>query len=611
MTQMPVQKYRAYAPIILPDRQWPSRVIDKAPIWCSVDLRDGNQALIEPMGVERKNRMFQLLVGMGFKEIEVAFPSASQTDFDFVRSIIESGAIPDDVAIQVLTQCRPELIERTFEAVKGAKKVIVHFYNSTSALQREVVFRTDPKGVEKIAVDAAKQVRALADAARGTDFQFEYSPESFTGTELEVALEICEAVKDVIKPTPSRRLILNLPATVEMATPNTYADQFEWFGRHISDRSSVILSVHPHNDRGTAVAAAELALMAGAERVEGTLFGNGERTGNVDIVTMALNLFTQGVDPELDLRDVNAIKDVAEHCTQLPVHQRHPYAGELVYTAFSGSHQDAIKKGFDAQEKRNDPLFLVPYLPIDPKDVGRDYEAVIRINSQSGKGGMAYILRADHGLDLPRSLQVEFSKIAQERMDADGKELTSPELWALFRASLPLGRRADDARQAADRSNQPGQSRTRRDAQQGRRLDLHDSRRGQRPDRRLRRCAQEGVQGRVLVHRLSRARGRPRRQRDRGELCRDPGRRRPRRARCGDGPQHRDGLAQGHARRRLAAHAAGGQGGLAGAVRRPEIGGTNPIAAFTEHLPAFARIGLHWRSRNSLSLNLGRARGPR
>ena len=438
MTQMPVQKYRAYAPIILPDRQWPSRVIDKAPIWCSVDLRDGNQALIEPMGVERKNRMFQLLVGMRFKEIEVAFPSASQTDFDFVRSIIESGAIPDDVAIQVLTQCRPELIERTFEAVKGAKKVIVHFYNSTSALQREVVFRTDPKGVEKIAVDAAKQVRALADAARGTDFQFEYSPESFTGTELEVALEICEAVKDVIRPTPSRRLILNLPATVEMATPNTYADQFEWFGRHISDRSSVILSVHPHNDRGTAVAAAELALMAGAERVEGTLFGNGERTGNVDIVTMALNVFTQGVDPELDLRDVNAIKDVAEHCTQLPVHQRHPYAGELVYTAFSGSHQDAIKKGFDAQEKRNDPLFLVPYLPIDPKDVGRDYEAVIRINSQSGKGGMAYILRADHGLDLPRSLQVEFSKIAQERMDADGKELTSPELWALFRQAYLL-----------------------------------------------------------------------------------------------------------------------------------------------------------------------------
>jgi len=433
MTAMPVHKYRPFTPIVLPDRRWPSRIIDKAPIWCSVDLRDGNQALIEPMGVERKNRMFRLLVDMGFNEIEVAFPSASQTDFDFVRFLIESGAIPDDVAIQVLTQCRPELIERTFEAVRGAKKVVLHFYNSTSALQREVVFKTDRKGVTDIAVAAAKQVRALAEAASGTEFQFEYSPESFTGTELDFALEICEAVKDVIEPTLEKRLILNLPATVEMATPNTYADAFEWFGRHVSDRDSVILSVHPHNDRGTAVAAAELALMAGAERVEGTLFGNGERTGNVDIVTMALNLFTQGVDPMLDLRDVNAIREVAEYCNQLPVHQRHPYVGELVYTAFSGSHQDAIKKGFEAQERRNDPVFQVPYLPIDPKDVGRDYEAVIRINSQSGKGGMAYILKADYGLDAPRSLQIEFSKIAQERMDADGKELTSPELWALFR----------------------------------------------------------------------------------------------------------------------------------------------------------------------------------
>ena len=426
MTHMPINKYRAFAPIDLPDRQWPSRVITKAPIWCSVDLRDGNQALIEPMGVDRKNRMFALSLGMGFKEIEVAFPAASQTDFDFVRSIIEGGKIPDDVAIQVLTQCRPELIERTFEAVKGAKKVILHFYNSTSTLQREVVFRTDRTGVRDIAVAAAKQVKQLADATPQTDFAFEYSPESFTGTELDFALEVCEAVKAELRPTPQKRLILNLPATVEMATPNTYADQFEWFGRHISDRDSVLLSVHPHNDRGTAVAAAELAVMAGADRVEGTLFGNGERTGNVDIVTMALNLFTQGVDPELDLHDVNAIKDVAEFCTQLPVHQRHPYVGELVYTAFSGSHQDAIKKGFEAQEKRNAPLFQVPYLPIDPKDVGRDYEAVIRINSQSGKGGIAYILRADHGLDLPRSLQVEFSKIAQEVMDREGKEMTSP-----------------------------------------------------------------------------------------------------------------------------------------------------------------------------------------
>ena len=438
MNNMPIQKYRAYAPIDLPNRQWPSRVIDKAPMWCSVDLRDGNQALIEPMGVERKNRMFDLLVGMGFKEIEVAFPSASQTDFDFVRSIIEAGRIPEGVAIQVLTQCRPELIERTFEAVKGAKKVILHFYNSTSTLQREVVFRSDRKGIVDIAVAAAQQVKALADATPETNFTFEYSPESFTGTELEFALEICEAVKAVLKPTPQKRLILNLPATVEMATPNTYADQFEWFGRHISDRDSVILSVHPHNDRGTAVAAAELALMAGADRVEGTLFGNGERTGNVDIVTMALNLFTQGVDPGLDLHDVNAIREVVEYCNQLPVHQRHPYVGELVYTAFSGSHQDAIKKGFEAQEKRNTPLFEVPYLPIDPKDVGRSYEAVIRINSQSGKGGIAYLLKADHGLDLPRPLQVEFSKIAQTKMDREGKELSSDDIWALFQRTYRL-----------------------------------------------------------------------------------------------------------------------------------------------------------------------------
>jgi 2-isopropylmalate synthase len=432
MTTMPISKYRAYAPVNLPDRKWPSQVLTKAPIWCSVDLRDGNQALIEPMGVDRKDRMFNLLVKMGFKEIEVAFPAASQTDFDFVRSIIEGGAIPDDVAIQVLTQCRSELIERTFEAVKGAKNVILHFYNSTSTLQRDVVFRSDRAGIIKIATDAAAQIKALAAQAPETNFTFEYSPESFTGTELDYALEICEAVKAVIQPTPQKKLILNLPATVEMATPNVHADQFEWFGRNISDRDSVLLSIHPHNDRGTAVAAAELALMAGADRVEGTLFGNGERTGNVDIVTMALNLFTQGVDPELDLRDVNEIRSIAEYCTQLPVHERHPYVGELVYTAFSGSHQDAIKKGFDAQEKRNDPLFQVPYLPIDPKDVGRDYEAVIRINSQSGKGGIAYILQADHGLDLPRPLQIAFSKIAQEQMDEEGKELTSAALWSLF-----------------------------------------------------------------------------------------------------------------------------------------------------------------------------------
>jgi len=435
---MPIQKYQAFKPIVLPDRQWPSRVIDHAPIWCSVDLRDGNQALIEPMGVERKTRMFDLLVGIGFKEIEVAFPSASQTDFDFVRFLIDSGKIPDGVAIQVLTQCRPELIARTFEAVKGAKKVILHFYNSTSTLQREVVFRTGVEGVKQIAVEAARQVKALAAKAPETEWIFEYSPESFTGTELEVALDICEAVKDVIQPTKQNRLILNLPATVEMATPNTYADMFEWFGRNISERETVILSVHPHNDRGTAVAAAELALMAGADRVEGTLFGNGERTGNVDVVTMALNLFTQGVDPKLDLSDINTVRETVEHCNQLPVHQRHPYVGELVYTAFSGSHQDAIKKGFEAQAQRNEPLFQVPYLPIDPKDVGRSYEAVIRINSQSGKGGIAYLLKTDHGLDLPRALQVEFSKIAQAKMDEEGKELTSDDIWALFQKTYYL-----------------------------------------------------------------------------------------------------------------------------------------------------------------------------
>src|SRR6202142_1849347 len=430
MTQMPIQKYRAYAPIILPDRQWPSRVIETAPIWCSVDLRDGNQALIEPMGVERKNRMFRLLADMGFKEIEVAFPSASQTDFDFVRSIIESGAVSGDVAIQVLTQCRPELIERTFEAVRGAKKVIVHFYNSTSTLQREVVFRTDRRGVTEIAVNAAKQVKALAAAASGTDFQFEYSPESFTGTELDFALDICEAVKAVIKPTASKRLILNLPATVEMATPNTYADQFEWFGRRISDRSSVILSVHPHNDRGTAVAAAELALMAGAERVEGTLFGNGERTGNVDIVTMALNLYSQGIDPKLEFSNINEAARCAEACNQLPIHPRHPYVGDLVFTAFSGSHQDAIKKGLAARSDSD--LWDVPYLPVDPSDLGRSYDSIIRVNSQSGKGGVAYLLERDYQLVMPRRLQIEFSQVVQAAADITGKELTSKELWELF-----------------------------------------------------------------------------------------------------------------------------------------------------------------------------------
>ncbi len=567
MTNMPISKYRAYAPIDLPDRRWPSNVIAKAPAWCSVDLRDGNQALIEPMGVDRKNRMFDLLVKIGFKEIEVAFPSASQTDFDFVRSVIEGNAVPDDVAIQVLTQCRRELIERTFESVRGARRVILHFYNSTSSLQREVVFRTGREGIKEIATSAAKQVMELAAKAPETEFIFQYSPESFTGTELDFSLEICEAVKEIVKPTPRKRLILNLPATVEMATPNVYADQFEWFGRHISDRDSVILSVHPHNDRGTAVAAAELALMAGADRVEGTLFGNGERTGNVDIVTMALNLFTQGVDPALDLRDVDAIKGVAEYCTQLPVHQRHPYVGELVYTAFSGSHQDAIKKGFEAQEGRNDPVFQVPYLPIDPKDVGRTYEAVIRINSQSGKGGLAYILRADHGLDLPRALQIEFSKIAQAQMDRDGKELASADVWALVRPDLSLvGRAADPdlADECADRARQP---RPHRRAATPRRLDADRRRRRQRADRRLRRRAETRLRPRILVPRLSRARGRPRRLGDGRLLRRAAGRARRHHPRRRHRPQHRHGVAEGGAERGSAAAGAGGARGLMGRRR--------------------------------------------
>ena len=433
MTHMPIHKYRPFAPIHLPDRTWPSRVIEKAPIWCSVDLRDGNQALVEPMGPDRKRRMFDLLLRMGFKEIEVGFPAASQTDFDFVRLLIEQDLIPDDVTIQVLTQARPELIVRTFEAIRGARRAIVHLYNSTSTLQRRVVFGLNQKGIIDIAVNGAKAVRAEAARMPETEVIYQYSPESFTGTELEFAVEICEAVMDVWQPTPSRKVILNLPATVEMATPNVYADQIEWFGRKIRDRDSIILSVHPHNDRGTGVAAAELAVMAGADRVEGTLFGNGERTGNVDIVTLALNMFSQGVDPGLTITDINEVVRTVEYCNQLPVHPRHPYGGELVFTAFSGSHQDAIKKGFEAQAKSNTGLWEVPYLPIDPKDLGRTYEAVIRINSQSGKGGIAYVLKTDYGLDLPRPLQIEFSRVVQDVTDRTGKELGAAEIWDLFR----------------------------------------------------------------------------------------------------------------------------------------------------------------------------------
>ena len=439
MSVMPIHKYRAFPSIALPDRRWPMRVIDRAPQWCSVDLRDGNQALVEPMGPDRKRRMFDLLVKLGFEEIEVGFPSASETDFAFVRELIEHRLVPDNVTIQVLTQARPELIGRSFEAIRGAPRAIMHLYNSTSTLQRRVVFGLDKAGIVDIAVSGARLIRDLAATMPETEVICQYSPESFTGTELDFAVEICEAVMDVWQPTPDRKIILNLPATVEMATPNIYADQIEWFGRKIRDRDCITLSLHPHNDRGTAVAAAELAIMAGADRVEGTLFGNGERTGNVDIMTLALNLFSQGIDPGLVITDIDEIVRTVEHCNQLPVHPRHPYAGELVYTAFSGSHQDAIKKGFEALAKRNDTLWEVPYLPIDPKDLGRSYEAVIRVNSQSGKGGVAYVLKADYGLDLPRGLQIEFSKVVQEVADRTGKELSSADIWSLFRDTYLRG----------------------------------------------------------------------------------------------------------------------------------------------------------------------------
>jgi 2-isopropylmalate synthase len=431
---MPHQLYRPFTPIDLPDRTWPSRVITRAPRWCSVDLRDGNQALIDPMDPERKRRMFDLLVRCGFKEIEVGFPSASQPDFDFVRQLIEEDLIPEDVIIQVLTQARPELIERTFESLRGAPRAVCHLYNSTSTLQRRVVFGLDRAGITNIAVRAAELCRDLARTIPECDVHWQYSPESFTGTELDYAVEICGAVMDVWKPTAARPVILNLPATVEMATPNVYADQIEWFLRHIKQREAIILSLHPHNDRGTAVAAAELAVMAGADRVEGTLFGNGERTGNVDVVTLALNLFSQGVDPALNFSDIDAARRTVEHCNRLPVHPRHPYVGDLVYTAFSGSHQDAIKKGFEALGKNYD-VWEVPYLPIDPHHVGRSYEAVIRVNSQSGKGGVAYIMKFDHGLDLPRRLQIEFSAVIQKLVEASGTEITGDQIWAAFEAT--------------------------------------------------------------------------------------------------------------------------------------------------------------------------------
>ena len=436
----PREKYRPFPQVQLTDRQWPNKTITQPPVWCSVDLRDGNQSLIEPMGLDRKMRMFDALLKMGFKEIEVGFPSASQTDFDFVRYLIEGNRIPDGVTIQVLTQSREELIRRTFESLKGVKSAIVHLYNSTSELQRRVVFKLDKPGIIDIAVKGATLIRKLEKEFGMEDVvRHEYSPESFTGTELEFAKEICEAVIDCYEPTPKKKLILNLPATVEMSTPNVHADQIEWFCRNIKKRDCLTISLHPHNDRGCAVAATELGLLAGADRVEGTLFGNGERTGNVDIITLAMNMYSQGVDPGLDCSNINELVRMAEYCNQLPIHPRHPYAGELVFTAFSGSHQDAINKGFKAMAASNSPLWEVPYLPIDPMDLGRSYEAVIRINSQSGKGGIAYILEKEHGIELPRRLQIEFSKVVQAIADGEGVELAADRLWGAFQTEYLEG----------------------------------------------------------------------------------------------------------------------------------------------------------------------------
>ena len=433
MAQMNIQKYRAYAPVDLPDRNWPNKVIETAPAWCSVDLRDGNQALIEPMDSLRKMRMFKTLVKMGFKEIEVGFPSASDTDFNFLRELIDGGHVPDDVTIQVLTQAREHLIDRTIESLEGAPHAILHLYNSTSTLQRRVVFNADEAGVKAIAVDGAKMVAdRIGKLGSDTALRLQYSPESFTGTELGYALDVCEAVMDIWQPTPENKTIINLPATVEMSTPNIYADQIEWMHRNFSRRDCMILSLHPHNDRGCGVAATELGLMAGADRVEGTLFGNGERTGNVDIITLGLNMFTQGIDPDLDISDIKSLVDTAEFCNQLPVHQRHPYAGLLVHTAFSGSHQDAIRKGMDAMRQTNQTLWEVPYLPIDPADIGCTYEAIIRVNSQSGKAGSAWLLETEHHVRLPRPMEVEFSQLVQKEADSSGREMTADIIWALY-----------------------------------------------------------------------------------------------------------------------------------------------------------------------------------
>ena len=443
---MPFEKYRPYIPIVLEDRTWPNHMIERAPRWCSVDLRDGNQALIDPMDPARKLKMFHELVAMGFKEIEIGFPAASQPDFDFCRQLIEDDLIPDDVHVQVLTQCRQELIERTYEAIAGAPRAIVHFYNSTNPLQREVVFNLDRDGIKAIAVNGAKLCKKLEETIPGTQVRYEYSPESFTLTEPDYAIEVCEAVMDVIEPTADDPIILNLPATVECYSPNVYGDVIEWFCRTIKHRDAVIVSLHPHNDRGCAIAAAEFGVMAGADRVEGTLFGNGERTGNVDVVALAMNLFVNGVDPELDVSDIDALRRTAEYCNRLPVPERHPYVGDLVYTAFSGSHQDAIKKGFEAltatSNGRDYDTWGVPYLPLDPHHVGRSYESVVRVNSQSGKGGVAYVMKEEHGFDLPRRLQIEFSKVIQHHTEDTGTEITPNAMWDAFQAEyLPAAPR--------------------------------------------------------------------------------------------------------------------------------------------------------------------------
>ncbi|KQV60368.1 2-isopropylmalate synthase [Pelomonas sp. Root1217] len=437
MLKQPQQKYRSFAPIALPDRRWPDAVLNRAPIWLSTDLRDGNQALIEPMDIARKLRMFQQLVKIGFKEIEVGFPSASQTEFDFIRLLIDGGHIPDDVTIQVLTQARAHLIERTFESLDGARRVIVHVYNAVAPIMRRVVLGTDEDGIVELAASHARQIKELAAARPGTDWRFEYSPEMFSGTELAFSKRVVDAVTAVWAPTPERKCIINLPSTVEHSTPNIFADMIEWMHRHLERRDSIVLSVHPHNDRGTGTAAGEFALMAGADRVEGCLFGNGERTGNVDLVNIALNLYTQGVDPQLDFSDIDEVRRCVEHCTQIPVHPRHPYVGDLVYTSFSGSHQDAIKKAFAA--RREGEIWDMPYLPIDPKDLGRSYDAVIRVNSQSGKGGIAYLLEAEYGLELPRRLQIEFSQAVQRVMDDAGKELTAADIYAIFEREYGIG----------------------------------------------------------------------------------------------------------------------------------------------------------------------------